>query len=216
MQSYKDRIAAYLKNEKAAVGMPISPKAFIILNLVTLGAFTQVWAYHNFQKDQHYKKHPKLIAFVKCLFLPITLITLLNYLEEAAKQLGSTLKIPKNLIAFCYLLSLAVNIYSVLMDNAISSSLRLTVWVCCGFVQLFMLVFVQLEINRINEELRPSVNLNKYKMNLRKYFAAVIFSFLFLASNLLSTIFLNALAQAVGRDEAEQDMHSQRRKHQIN
>ena len=118
MQSYKDRIAAYLKNEKAAVGMPISPKAFIILNLITLGAFTQVWAYHNFQKDQHYKKHPKLIAFVKCLFLPITLITLLNYLEEAAKQLGSALKIPKNLIAFCYLLSLAVNIYSVLMFNA--------------------------------------------------------------------------------------------------
>ncbi|MBX9939101.1 MAG: hypothetical protein K2Y32_07605 [Candidatus Obscuribacterales bacterium] len=203
MQSYKDRIAAYLRNEKAAIGLPMPPKSFILLNLFTLGAFAQVWAYHNFQKDQHHQKHAQLMAFVKCLFLPITLISLLNYLDESAKQLGSVLKIPKNLIASCYLLSLVVYGYSIFMTETLPSSLRLTVWLCCEFVQLFMLVFVQIEINRINEELRPSVNLDRYKMNWRKYFAGIVLSFLFLASNMVASIILEALVPDIRRNEAQ-------------
>lgn len=203
MQSYKDRIAAYLRNEKAAIGLPMPPKSFIFLNLFTLGAFAQVWAYHNFQKDQHHQKHTQLMAFVKCLFLPITLISLLNYLDESAKQLGSVLKIPKNLIASGYLLSLAVYGYSIFMTETLPSSLLLTVWLCSRFVQLFMLVFVQIEINRINEELRPSVNLDRYKMNWRKYFAAVVLSFLFIAANIATSIFVEALAVDMEKSQAE-------------
>lgn len=176
-QAYRDRIASVLKNDKAAIGMPLAPKHFIILNLITFGVFSEVWAYQTFQKDQRFVKHPKIMALVRCLFLPFTLISLLNYLDESAKQLGGRLKLPKPLIAASYLLMSLTTVYLFLNDE-IPKTIVVLAWPCCKLVALSTLVFVVLEVNRLNRELRPSINLEKYKMTARKYLAAIIFSFL--------------------------------------
>lgn len=176
-QAYRDRIASILKNDKAAIGMPLAPKHFIILNLITFGVFSEVWAYQTFQKDQRFVKHPKIMALVRCLFLPFTLISLLNYLDESAKQLGGRLKLPKPLIAASYLLMSFTTVYLFLNDE-IPKNIVALAWLCCKLVALSTLIFIVLEVNRLNRDLRPSINLEKYKMTARKYLAAIIFSFL--------------------------------------
>ena len=147
------RITEHLEDPANSLGAEIDLKAFIILNIVTLGLYQLFWGFYQFRNTFLYFKHPRFGAIVSTLFLPIALSGLIEYYEMVAGKLGDRLRLPLPRIPLA-IIFFATAVVQRLSDK-ISEPLGTIVGLGAEIAGIVILGFIQSEINRLNRQFRP-------------------------------------------------------------
>lgn len=142
-----------LEDPANSLGAEIDLKAFITLNIVTLGLYQLFWGFYQFKKTFLYFKYPRLAAILSTLFLPITLNGLIEYYEIAAEKLGDRLRLPLPRIPLAIIFFATVVVQR--LSDSISEPLGTIVGIGAEITGIVILGFIQSEINRLNQQFRP-------------------------------------------------------------
>ncbi|MBX9939103.1 MAG: hypothetical protein K2Y32_07615 [Candidatus Obscuribacterales bacterium] len=142
-----------LEDPSKSVGVEIELKAFVILNILTLGLYQLFWGFYQFRQALIFPKHPRIGALISTLFLPLALSQLIEYYEVVATQLGDRLRLPLPRIP------LAIVFFATALIQRLSDKIPEPLGTIVGFgaeiTGIVILGFIQCEINRLNRQFRP-------------------------------------------------------------